>query len=747
MEATNNKRFIKAQVTDLSLSNLRERGLQFCAISSHLANQLGIEPRDVDCLLNVRSNVAETILRMTIFRKEQDVVALDDIVMMGIDASIEQFVNVRKMNDEEVVIPPFINAKVFSVKNNSEQIDIEDLDGFVQEIQDDLRERLSDLTFANGNFYECTIGDIRVEMVITTKVPYFRIGRETQINFTIQRSNIDTIDWKDIGGLKKEIEQVRERVELPIKYPELFQRINLKAAKGILLYGPSGTGKTLIAKAQAGAMGLYSVFIDGSGILSKYYGESEENLQSYFIEALENKPSIIFIDELDALTPKRGADSGSLESRVVAKLLTLMDGIHNSDGVTIIGATNRIDAVDSALRRPGRFDIEIEIGVPDEEGRAEILDIHLRDTPLKDDVDIKELASMTHGFVGADLYGVIRKGKYKAIRKLVPDIDEEVEITEDMLENLVLTQEDIREAIRETTPSALREFLVEVPDVRWTEIGGLEEEIMLIKESVTLPLQKPELFKKLGVKPPTGILLYGPPGCGKTLIAKAVATESGSNFISVKGPELFSKWVGESEKAVRSLFAKARQVAPCVIFFDEIDAIGRSRGVITTDAGVSDKVMAQLLTEMDGVEKNEDIVIVMATNRPDQLDPALMRSGRVDRFILVRPPNKTARVSIFEIHTSGMKLCKEITKKEFLEKLAEETEGYSGSDIELLCREAGMNAIRRENVKCISKKDFENAIEQSGASISNEMINFYEEMKNKLRSRKRVSESPWDGYT
>jgi len=1242
METTINENFTNAKVTDLDLVNLKDRGMQFCGISSNLSNKLGLEPRDADALICVKGNGGETVLRMTIFRQEQDIIALDEIVMQGIDAPIGNNVKIRVLDYEEIIQPSLVNVQIVAIFNqeHNQKIELERADDLIWDLQDEIEKRLDGLTFADGNYYECAIEELLIKIKLTSKNKYFMLGEDTKLKFTIKRSNIDDITWDDIGGLKKEIEQIRERVELPIKYPELFKVMNLKAPKGILLYGPPGTGKTLMGKAQASTIGLYSVFIDSAKVISKFYGESEENLEKFFMEAYENKPSMIFIDEIDSLAPKRGRESGSLESRIVTKLQTLMDGVHNTDGITVIGATNRPEILDPALRRPGRFDIEIEIGVPDVEGRMEIFEIQLKDTPLAENISIEELSHMTHGFVGADIFGVVNKAKYSAIRKAVPDIDEDVEITSELLNQLQLTQEEIKDAVKQSDPSALRDFFVEVPDVKWEDIGGLETEIALIKESITLPLQKPELFKKLGITSPSGILLYGAPGCGKTLLAKAVATEGEANFISVKGPELITKWVGESEKAVRQLFSRARQVAPCVtgdcevvlsngrcikiediynsnlkdfsilsmndkmkievekpiaitrreappifnintvsnhrisatgnhlfpvlengvirwkradmltdndyvgipnivvdegkvmpmnryldketriydehlfynnldaktrnkmryrkarkpyvklseirnnitldqynhfavgkggykdstitkmpshintdiayllglidsdgnmskdgrrfsfintsmelhkkfkdiimnnfnlevgfyrmnkkdygnkfvnfdnckpcystkvsnkmlfdiinniradllsftpnllyawlsgyidgdgsiriskkkypqiiissndknmkkiikkilqrlgiiakfteynlvitnlkdirklkenlrlfhpkkrdrlqkikvskndynriykfpvgnllskarksinmtkqdfsipssaiysyekndrhpnlyrlrkiyrdmikfctkhnrdvteeierihilinsdmnwvkirsvenglkpdyvydicceknhnfvangmlihncvIFFDEIDALARTRGVISTDAGVNDKVIAQLLTEMEGIVKNSDVITIMATNRPDQLDPALMRAGRIDRFIPVNPPNKEARKKIFEIHTKGMKLCKAIQNDAFLEEMAEATDGYSGADIELVCREAGMHAIRRPNVKCINENDFQYAVEHSGASITEEMTNFYDKMTETLRTTKRnKKDAPW----
>ncbi|MBD3342380.1 MAG: AAA family ATPase [Candidatus Lokiarchaeota archaeon] len=516
--------------------------------------------------------------------------------------------------------------------------------------------------------------------------------------------------------------------------------MKLKPPRGILLRGPPGTGKTLIAKAEATMAGLYPVTIDGASIMSKFYGESEKRLRDKFLEAIENTPSLIIIDELDALAPKRSEHGGRAEIRVVAQLLTLMDGIHKSDDdVIVLGTTNRVNAIDPALRRPGRFEIEIEIGVPNEEGRRKILDIHLRETPMAD-VNIKEIARETHGYVGADLAGLISRAKYKAIREVVPDIDEKIEITPELLQVLNLKQTHLEHGITETQPSAMREILAEVPKVRWNEIGGLSEEVSKIKEVIISPLTKGEKFDEMGVKPPSGILLYGPPGCGKTLIAKAVATESKANFISIKGPELRSKWVGESEKGIRMIFAKAIQVAPCVIYFDECESIGRSRGTITNDSGVGENMLSQLLTEMDGLEGRENIVVIMATNRPDILDHALMRRGRLDRHIYIgHPSTDKEKRKIFDIHTKPMKIADDIK----VDRLISMMENFSGSDIYSICQEAGMLAIKNDD-EIIRMKHFEEILKDTKGSITPQMIQYYTKIREILTSKKmRIDDSEW----
>ncbi len=534
------------------------------------------------------------------------------------------------------------------------------------------------------------------------------------------------ISYEDIGGLDEEIMKIREMIELPLKHPELFERLGIDPPKGVLLYGPPGTGKTLIAKAVANESGASFLTINGPEIMSKFYGQSEENLRKAFEEAEKNAPSIIFIDEIDAIAPKREEVHGEVERRVVSQLLTLMDGLKGRGKVIVIGATNRPDSLDPALRRPGRFDREIEIGVPDRDGRKEILQIHTRGMPLAEDVNLDALANITHGFVGADLAALAREAAMNALRRYLPEIELDKPIPTEILEKMVVTMNDFKEALKMIEPSALREVLIEIPDVRWEDIGGLEDVKQRLREAVEWPLKNPEAFKKMGIRPPKGILLYGPPGTGKTLLAKAVATESEANFLSVKGPEIFSKWVGESEKAIRELFKKAKQTAPSIVFFDEIDAIAPRRGSYE-GTRVTETVVNQLLTSIDGLEQMNDVVIIGATNRPDIIDPSLLRPGRFDEIVLVGVPDKEARESIFEIHTKNMPLAKDVD----IDELAEITEGYVGADIEAICREAGMMALR-ENVNEVTMEHFMRAIKEVHPSVDEEMMEYYKEMEKKL---------------
>ncbi len=547
------------------------------------------------------------------------------------------------------------------------------------------------------------------------------------------------VTYEEIGGCSDAIQRIREMVELPMKHPEIFKRLGIDPPRGLILHGPPGTGKTLIAKAVAGESEANFVHINGPEIMSKFYGESEQKLRKIFEEAEENAPSIIFIDELDAIAPKREDVQGEVERRVVAQLLATMDGLKVRGQVIVIGATNRINALDPALRRPGRFDREIEIGVPDETGRLEVLHIHSRGMPLTSEgegkVDLQHLAKITHGFVGADLNALCREAAMKALRRYLPQINlADEEIPQDVLDQLEVHNGDFLEALKEVQPSAVREVFIEIPDVKWSDIGGLDEAKQELKEVVEWPLKKPESFRRLGITPPKGVLVFGPPGCGKTLLARAVATESEANFISVKGPELISKWVGESEKAVREVFRKARTAAPAIIFFDEIDALAPTRGSGGDGPGGvhNQRVISQLLTEMDGLESMKDIVVIAATNRPELIDKALLRTGRFDRFVYVDAPDADSRQAIFEIYTEGMPLDDNVMSQ--ISKLVELTENYVGGDIEAICREAGMRALRENmDTEKVAWKHFEEAIESVHASVTKEMLDRYRKMNQTLR--------------
>lgn len=515
---------------------------------------------------------------------------------------------------------------------------------------------------------------------------------------------VPRVTYEDIGGLRNEIQKVREMIELPIRHPEIFERIGIEAPKGVLLYGPPGTGKTMLAKAVASETNASFFSIGGPEIMSKFYGESEERLRDTFKEAQENAPSIIFIDEIDSIAPKREEVSGDVEKRVVSQLLTLMDGLTSRGKVVVIGATNRPDALDPALRRPGRFDREIEIGIPDKTGRSDILQIHTRGMPLTEDVDLESLSKVTHGFVGADLEAVCKEAALRAVRRILPEINmEQSKIPIETLNKIKIKGTDFQDALKDIQPSALREVHVQRPNVLWTDVGGLEEVKEELTEAIEWPLKHTDLFNQADIQPPKGLLLYGPPGTGKTMIAKAVATTSEANFISIKGPELLSKWVGESEKGVREVFRRARQASPCIVFFDELDSVApRRSGSESGDAHVTQRIVSQLLTEMDGLEDLRGVVVIGATNRPDIIDEALLRPGRFDRILAIPVPDTSARKEILNIHTKKKPLDASVN----LDKLVELTEGYTGADLAAMVNTAAMSAIK-EHITNSKSEDVE----------------------------------------
>jgi transitional endoplasmic reticulum ATPase len=572
-----------------------------------------------------------------------------------------------------------------------------------------LSQILEGRVLARGDYVPINVMGRKIDLVVTSTTPTAEaviVTDQTQVTVGEQVKEapraIPRIAYEDIGGLRPVIQKVREMIELPLRHPELFERLGVEAPKGVLLHGPPGTGKTLLAKAVASETNANFYSIGGPEIMSKFYGESEERLREIFKEAQENAPSIIFIDEIDSIAPKREEVTGEVEKRVVSQLLSVMDGLQSRGKVVVIGATNRINSIDPALRRPGRFDREIEIGVPDRDGRLEILQIHTRGMPLAEDVDLKKLADVTHGFVGADLEALAKEAAIRALRRILPEINLEAEnIPVEVLNKIIVRMTDFQEALKEVEPSAMREVLVEVPDIKWEDIGGLEGVKEELREAIEWPLRYPELFAQMNAVPPKGLLLYGPPGTGKTLLAKAAANESEANFISVKGPELLNKFVGESEKAVREIFRKARQASPCIIFFDEIDSVAPVRGSSSGDSNVTERVISQFLTEMDGLEELRNVVIIAATNRPDIVDPALLRPGRFDRMLLVPPPDLDARKQIFRIHTKKTPLAEDVK----LDELAKKTEGYTGADIASICNTAVMLSIKEHIGKAKDPED------------------------------------------
>ena len=701
----------------------KDVGQGVARLDPNVMDDLGIQERDLIEIVGERKTAAIALPSQTDIGL--GVIRIDGLVRKNSGATIGGEVTIKKTKATEakkVVLAPIEN-------NIRVQGDVRGLFAGKVMVQGDIigsqirAPRPSMNRGFNSLFDELmdftpAMKEIKFAVVSTSPKDIVIVGPNTEVQ--LHESPIDVsklegvgnlvdVSYEDIGGLKDEVKKVREMIEIPLKRPELFEKLGIAPPKGVLMHGPPGTGKTLLAKAVASESDAHFIAINGPEIMSKYVGGSEENLREYFEEAEENSPSIIFIDELDAIAPKREETNGETERRTVAQLLTLMDGLKSRGQVVVIGATNRPDSLDPALRRPGRFDREIEIGVPDSEERKEVLEIHTRNMPLADDVDLDKIATTTHGFVGADLESLCKEAAMRVVRRILPEIQNDEEIPKEVMEKIVVTGEDFKNAQKEIQPSALREVLVQIPDIKWDDVGGLEDVKQELKEAVEWPLKHPETFQRLGIRPPKGTLLYGIPGTGKTLLAKAVASESEANFISVKGPELLSKWVGESEKGVREVFRKAKQAAPTVIFFDEIDAIASTRSGNDTDSGVTKRVVNQLLTEMDGLEELEDVAIIAATNRPDILDAGLMRPGRFDRHIQVSEPDEEARLSIFEVHTKDMPLADDVD----LKKLAKNTEGYVGADIESVCREAAMLTLRNDlEKKEIPYKYFKEAIEK-----------------------------------
>jgi transitional endoplasmic reticulum ATPase len=597
-----------------------------------------------------------------------------------------------------------------------------------------LAEYLNGQLMSKGDTIPLSVMGQRVDLVVISTSPSGPVIVNDTTKITVSEESakavqvtkeggVPSITYEDIGGLGDAVGRVREMIELPLRHPELFKRLGVEAPKGVLLHGPPGTGKTLLAKAVANETNANFYTIGGPEIMSKYYGESEEKLRNVFEQAEKNAPSIIFIDEIDSIAPKREEVSGEVERRIVAQLLSLMDGMSTRGKVVVIGATNRVNAIDPALRRPGRFDREIEIGVPDRNGRLEVLQIHTRGMPLAKDVNLEKLADISHGFVGADLQALSKEAGIRALRRILPEIDlSSQSIPVETLRKIIVTMQDFIDVINEMEPSAMREVFVEVPDVKWDDIGGLLSIKQELQEAVEWPLKYQGIFKYADASPPKGILLYGPPGTGKTLIAKAAANESEANFISIKGPELLSKWVGESEKGVREVFRKARQAAPCIIFFDEIDAIAPRRGGgLGGDSHVTERLISQLLTELDGLEILTNVVVIAATNRPDIIDPALLRPGRFDRLLYVPPPDKDSRLQIIKIHTKKKPLAENIS----MDQLASETEGYTGADIASLSSAAVMLALREH----VSRYDDPKQADSHIHELKIHMRHFEEAMK------------------
>ncbi|MCC7553288.1 MAG: CDC48 family AAA ATPase [Methanobacteriaceae archaeon] len=715
-------------------------GQGIARIDPSIMSELGLNERD---LIEIEGG-KKTVATVSISQADigLGVIRIDGLIRKNSNASIGQEVTIRKAEAQEakkVVLAPtehniHVQGDVRGLFGNKVMVQGDIVGSGIKSPQGmppNMGSRGIDNLF-NSMFDLSPMKEIKFAVVSTKPAGIVRIGPNTQVELhenpvDVSKiegvSNLVDISYEDIGGLKEEVKKVREMIEIPLKRPELFDKLGIAPPKGVLMHGPPGTGKTLLAKAVANESDAHFILINGPEIMSKYVGGSEENLREFFEEAEENAPSIIFIDELDAIAPKREETQGEVERRTVAQLLTLMDGLKSRGQVIVIGATNRPDSLDQALRRPGRFDREIEIGVPDKEERKEVLEIHTRSMPLSEDVDLAKIADTTHGFVGADLESLCKEAAMRVVRRIIPDIKSDEEIPEEVLKKIIVTKKDFREALKEIQPSALREVLVQIPDIKWDDVGGLNDVKQELQEAIEWPLKYPDSFSKLGVRPPRGVLLYGIPGTGKTLLAKAVASESEANFISIKGPELLSKWVGDSEKGVREVFRKAKQTAPTVIFFDELDSIAGARSGNDVDSGVTKRVVNQLLTEMDGMEELEDVAVIAATNRPDILDPGLMRPGRFDRHIKVDTPDEDTRLSIFEVHTKKMPLAEDVN----LKKLAKNTDGYVGADIEGVCREAAMLALRKNiDVDVVEMKYFKEAMDKikPGHQETEEMVQY-----------------------
>lgn len=580
--------------------------------------------------------------------------------------------------------------------------------------------------------------EIRLTVLSTVPRGVVHIDENTEVELRTEyeeasESRRADVTYDDIGGMAGTIDQLREMVELPLRYPELFQRLGVDPPKGVLLHGPPGTGKTRLARAVANESDASFHLINGPEIMGSAYGESEQRLRQVFEEAAKNAPSIVFIDEIDSIAPKRGQVTGEAEKRLVAQLLTLMDGLEARANIVVIAATNRPEAIDEALRRPGRFDREIVVGVPDDRGRREILGIHTRGMPLGDAVDLAELARTTYGFVGADLAALTREAAIEAVRRIMPRLNlEEGTIPPEVLDTLSVTRDDFLEALKRVQPSAMREVMVQAPTVRWEDVGGLDDAQMRLKEGVELPLKDPDAFRRLGIRPAKGFLLYGPPGTGKTLLAKAVAREAEANFIATKSSDLLSKWYGESEQQIARLFARARQVAPCVIFIDELDSLVPARGGAMGEPQVTERVVNTILAEMDGLEELQSVVVIGATNRPNLIDPALLRPGRFDELVYVGVPDKAGRERILRIQTEKMPLASDVD----LGSIAEQTQRYTGADLEDVVRRAGLVALRQSlATREVTMAHFEEALKDSRATVTPEMENEYEAMQGKLKQQ------------
>ena len=718
----------------VEVAEQRDVGRKIARIDPDIAERLNISSGDVLELSSGRNKTTVLSWPAREGDRGKRLIRIDGYVRNRLDVGINDSIEVRKVQSK------YANSITFAPTEPLRIVGAEEY----------LGEYLNGQLMTKGDTIPISVMGQRIDLVVISTNPSgpviisdstkITVSEESAKAVQISREGgVPSITYEDIGGLGDAVGRVREMIELPLRHPELFKRLGVEAPKGVLLHGPPGTGKTLLAKAVANETNANFYTIGGPEIMSKYYGESEEKLRNVFQQAEKNAPSIIFIDEIDSIAPKREEVSGEVERRIVAQLLSLMDGMSSRGKVVVIGATNRVNAIDPALRRPGRFDREIELGVPDRNGRLEILQIHTRGMPLDKDVNLEKLADISHGFVGADLQALAKEAAMRALRRVLPEIDLSSEsIPAETLRKIIVTMQDFTDVIKEMEPSAMREVFVEVPDVRWEDIGGLSSIKQELQEAVEWPLKYQAVFTYADAMPPKGILLYGPPGTGKTLMAKAAANESEANFISIKGPELLSKWVGESEKGVREVFRKARQAAPCIIFFDEIDAIAPRRGGgFSGDSHVTERLISQLLTELDGLEILTNVVVIGATNRPDIIDAALLRPGRFDRLLYVPSPDRNSRIQIIKIHTKKKPLADDVD----IEKLADHTDRYTGADIASLSSAAVMLALREHISKYkdpkeadshtqelkIHMKHFEDAIKKI-RPLSTQELNMYKEI-------------------
>jgi len=736
----------------VSEANQGDVGKGIVRVSEEYLEKMGARTLDVIEIIGSRSTAA---LAVNAYSADQgiDIVRMDGLIRSNAGTSIGQYIEVRKAvwseakhvtlapvtQGMQIFAPGDVLTKVFQGRPvtkgdviSTTSVRKPPTDSFGREtmFEDIFRGFLGAQAFG--------LGEIKLRVVSTSPGGIVKITEGTEVELLPQAIEVPerpvpSVVYEDIGGIKPAVTKVREMIELPLKHPELFDRLGIDPPKGVLLHGPPGTGKTMLAKAVANESDAYFISVNGPEIMSKYYGESEKALRDLFEEAEKNKPAIVFLDELDSIAPKRGEVTGEVERRVVAQLLSLMDGLKERKNVIVIGSTNRPEALDMALRRPGRFDREIELRVPDYEGRNEIFQIHTRGMPLADDVNIDDLAEKTYGFVGADIAAVAREAAMNSLRRILPEIDlDEPTIPRDILDKLIVHKEDFEAAMREVQPSALREIMVEVPNVSWEDIGGLEPVKRLLIEAVEWPLRNADSFKRLGIDAPKGILLYGPPGTGKTMLAKAVANESDANFITVKGSALLSKWYGESEKRVEEIFRRAKQVAPSIIFLDELDALVPVRGGSMGEPHVTERVVNQLLSEMDGLEELRGVVVIGATNRPDIIDPALLRPGRFDELIMVPVPDIEARNKIFQVHLQMMPLGKDVD----VDELVRVTDQYTGADIASVARKAGRLALR-ENIQSqtVGQSNFLAAIQDTGPSVTPDTMKYYTKLGSELRKK------------